>query len=138
MNRVKYFLHFVMRHFMKYILYKLFFIILSVRLLFHEVLWLCRLQFVKHFLKNHLLGHVLSELRTRGVCVLPGYYTTSLMEMIRTECWRELDILSPEFGRLKGGLEGVLPLEDGVSIERYSGSIKIKNPNNSLLNLIRG
>jgi hypothetical protein len=59
------------------------------------------------------------------------------MEMIRTECRSELDMLSPEFCLLEKGLEGDIPLEDVVSIERYSGSIKIKNPNNSLINLIR-
>ena len=103
----------MMQNYLKYISYRIFFVIAFSRLLVSEVLWLCRLQFVKHFLKNKLLGHVLSELRTRGVCVLPGYYTTSLMEMIRTECRFELDMLSPEFCRLEEGLEGDITLEDG-------------------------
>jgi len=58
------------------------------------------------------------------------------MELIRTECRRELDALTPALGRLVTGLEGDLVLEDGLNIERYSASINIKGPKNSLLNLI--
>tara|TARA_B100000945_G_scaffold313231_1_gene308939 strand:- start:1314 stop:1970 length:657 start_codon:yes stop_codon:yes gene_type:complete len=56
------------------------------------------------------------------------------MEMIRTECRHELDALSPALKRLKKGMEGDIVLEDGLNIERYSGSIKIKGPKNQLLN----
>ena len=126
-----------MQIFFKYILYNFFWVIAFSRLLVHEILWKCRLKIAKLFLKKKLLGHVLSELNERGVCVIPGYYSASVMGVIITECRTELDTLSPEFGRLDGELEGEITIDNGVSIERYPGSIKIKNPNNPLLNMFR-
>ena len=108
-----------------------------LRHLFHEFAWQARVRVAAGFLGRRKLGKVLKELRKRGISVIPNHFPSSVMDLLHQECDKVLDDVGPSIENLGPCDEGDVILGSGMHVERYSGTIKIKDIRSPILDLVR-
>lgn len=104
-----------------------------VRFFVGEWLWKLRLTFVILFVgKKNNLGKALNGLKTKGYFVFDGYFSINEVEQIKKNCHYQLNSIPNNYLSKYYSddyIENLEIKENKISIERMSGSIKLKNIN---------
>ena len=100
-----------------------------------EWLWKLRLTVLIILVgKKNNLGKALNGLKTKGYYVFDGYFSINDVEEIKKNCYNQLNSIPDNYlSKYKSDdyIENLEIKEKKISIERISGSIKLKNINQS-------
>ena len=98
-----------------------------------EWLWKLRLTFIIFFIgKKNNLGKALNGLKTKGYYVFDGYFSNHEVEQIKKNCHYQLNSIPSNYLSKYNSddyIENLEIEENNISIERMSGSIKLKKIN---------
>mgnify|MGYP005995936049 CR=1 FL=1 len=98
-----------------------------------EWLWKLRLTLIIFFIgKRNNLGKAVYGLKTKGYYVFNGYFSNHEVEQIKKNCYHQLNSIPSNYLSKYNNndyIENLEIKENNISIERMSGSIKLKRIN---------